>query len=211
MEGVIDSIAINRVPISWTLLAYPSKRGLASWLVNLVKRIDQLNLFRDEPLQIPKVIMISRFFNPQSFLTAIKQVIGRKNNAELNKLYIQTEVTKKSIEEIEGIAREGAYVYGFILEGARWDTQMGQLEESKPKEMFFQMPVVYCKAMPVPTEGKEDRTLYQCPVYKTEDRGNTYVFTAQLKTRYLPRKWILAGVVMLMDVEGVGDDVKKKN
>jgi len=26
-----------------------------------------------------------------------------------------------------------------------------------------------------------------CPTYKTEDRGNTYVFTAQLKTRYPPR------------------------
>lgn len=45
--------------------------------------------------------MISRFFNPQSFLTAIMQVIGRLKAAELNKLYIATEVTKKSIEEID--------------------------------------------------------------------------------------------------------------
>jgi len=44
--------------------------------------------------------------------------------------------------------------------------------------MFSVLPVVYCKAMPVPPEGKEDRNLYQCPSYKTEDRGNTYVFTA---------------------------------
>jgi dynein heavy chain len=49
-----------------------------------------------------------------------------------------------------------------------------------------------------------------CPVYKTEDRGNTYVFTAQLKTRYMPRKWILAGVAILMDVEGVSDESTKK-
>jgi len=39
----------------------------------------------------------------------------------LNKLYIQTEVTKKSIEEIDAVGKDGAYVYGFILEGARWD------------------------------------------------------------------------------------------
>ena len=44
--------------------------------------------------------------------------------------------------------------------------------------MFSSLPVVYCKAMPVPVEGKEDKTLYYCPTYKTEDRGNTYVFTA---------------------------------
>lgn len=69
--------------------------------------------------------MISRFFNPQSFLTAIMQVISRAKAYELNKLYIQTEITKRSIEEIEGAAKEGAYVYGFILEGARWDIQLG--------------------------------------------------------------------------------------
>ena len=36
------------------------------------------------------------------------------------------------------------------------------------------------------------------------------MFTAQLRTRYPPRKWILAGVAILMDVEGVSDDIVKK-
>lgn len=49
--------------------------------------------------------------------------------------------------------------------------------------MFSVLPVVYCKALPAQAEGKEDKNLYQCPAYKTEDRGNTYVFTAQLRTR----------------------------
>jgi len=57
-------------------------------------------------------------FNPQSFLTAIKQV-GRK--AELNKLYIVTEFQKSAIEDIKTEAKDGAYCYGFLLEGARWD------------------------------------------------------------------------------------------
>lgn len=35
MESVIDSIYLNRVPAVWTKLAYPSKRGLTSWLFNL--------------------------------------------------------------------------------------------------------------------------------------------------------------------------------
>lgn len=64
MEATIDSLALNRVPVSWENLAYPSKRGLASWLINLTKRIEQLNFFRDDPINLPKVIMISRFFNP---------------------------------------------------------------------------------------------------------------------------------------------------
>jgi dynein heavy chain len=45
--------------------------------------------------------MVGRFFNPQSFLTAIKQVVGRNKQYELNKLYIQTDVTKKNIDEID--------------------------------------------------------------------------------------------------------------
>ena len=89
-------------------------------------------------------------------------------------------------------AKDGAYCFGFILEGARWDTAGGYVEESKPKEMFSVIPVVYCKALPLPPEGKEDKTVYQCPAYKTEERFTTYVFTAQLKTRHPPRKWILA-------------------
>jgi dynein heavy chain len=206
MEQVIAAIALNRVPASWVILAYPSKRGLSSWLANLFQRIEQLALFKDDPYNISKVVMISRFFNPQSFLTAIMQVIGRQKSQELNKLYIQTEVLKRSIEEIDGPAKEGSYVFGFILEGARWDSTAGFLDESKPKEMFSVLPVVYCKAQPIPAEGKEDKNLYQCPVYKTEDRGGgTYVFAAQLKTRLHPRKWILSGVAIILDVEGVSD------
>jgi len=36
MEAIIEAISVNRVPASWTKLAYPSKRGLSSWLLNLV-------------------------------------------------------------------------------------------------------------------------------------------------------------------------------
>jgi len=44
--------------------------------------------------------------------------------------------------------------------------------------MYSIIPVVNCKPMIIPTEVKEDNNYYKCPVYKTEDRGNTYVFTA---------------------------------
>lgn len=72
------------------------------------------------------------------------------------------------------------------------------------------MPVTLCKALLLQAEVKEDKSIYNCPAYKTEDRGNTYVFQAQLKTRFPPRKWILAGVAILMDVEGVAEELKKK-
>lgn len=41
---------------------------------------------------------------------------------------------------------------------------------------------------------------YQCPVYKTEQRGPTFVFCAQLKTKSPPARWIMSGVALIMDV-----------
>jgi len=121
---------------------------------------------------------------------------------------IATEITKKHIEEIEGGAKDGAYIFGLVLEGARWDVQISILDEARPKEMFCLLPVVYAKAI---QEGKEEKGVYYCPAYKTEDRGGDgYVFTAQLKTKHNPRKWILAGVALLMDVESVIEDAPKK-
>jgi len=53
--------------------------------------------------------------------------------------------------------------------------------------------------------------VYYCPAYKTEDRGREgFVFMAQLKTKHNPRKWILAGVGLLMDVESVIEDAPRK-
>lgn len=99
---------------------------------------------------------------------------------------------------------KGAYVFGFQVEGARWDMGGNNLEESEPKKQFSVVPVILCKAV---LEGKEDKQSYQCPVYKTDMRGGIgFVFTAQLRSsKYPPAKWILAGVAMILDVEGVSD------
>lgn len=123
-------------------------------------------------------------------------------------LTIQTDVLKKLYWEAdlppckEG---QGAYVFGLQAEGARWEAAAGQLEESRPKRPFSVLPVVNCRAAVLPADGKVDPTLYMCPVYKTESRGATYVFTAQLKTKSPPQRWILAGVALILDVEGVSD------
>jgi len=40
MEGLIDSLAKGNLPLTWKNRAYDCERGLASWLVNLIRRID---------------------------------------------------------------------------------------------------------------------------------------------------------------------------
>lgn len=182
MEDLMAAIYANRVPAPWAKIAYQSTRGLASWLDNLRARLEQLNLWKDDPSKKPTVTFLNRLFNPQSFLTAIKQVYCRATDQELNALLIYTDVLKKFYWEADlPPAKDesaGAYVFGFQVEGARWDSNAGQLDESKPKKPFSVVPVVNCRAGLAPVAGKEDPNLYQCPVYQTTARGATFVFTA---------------------------------
>lgn len=144
---------------------------------------------------------MSGLYNPQSFLTAICQVTAQKNQWELDKLVTWTDVTKKlTVEEVEGTSRDGAYISGLNVQGARWDVNGGVLERSKPKEMFCKMPIINVKAL---AADKVDVStgVYVCPTYKTEFRGPTFVFCAQLKTKSAPGKWVLAGVALIMDVQ----------
>jgi len=79
---------------------------------------------------------------------------------------------------LDNPAKEGAFVSGLHLEGARWDIQNCYIDECKPREMFSTLPVINCKAIPQPPEGREEKNVFYCPVYKTESRGATYIFSA---------------------------------
>ena len=43
--------------------------------------------------------------------------------------------------------REGAYIHGLFMEGARWDINIGSIVESKMKELHPMMPVMFIKAL----------------------------------------------------------------
>ena len=198
METLLLALADDRVPSSWESAAYPSKRPLGAWFLDCLQRHKQLNDWTAE-LSLPKVTWISGLFNPQSFLTAIMQSTARKNEWPLDKTTIQTEVTRKFSEEVASLSKEGAFVSGLTLEGARWDEKMGQLEDSRPKELFMQLPIVIVKAVTF-EKSVSSKDLYLCPVYRTQDRGPTFVFVAGLKTKAPPARWTMAGVALLMEV-----------
>lgn len=41
--------------------------------------------------------------------------------------------------------RDGAYVHGLLMEGARWDVQAGIIMDSRLKDLFPPMPVIYVR------------------------------------------------------------------
>ena len=112
-------------------------------------------------------------------------------------MVLSTEVTKKMApEEVGGAPREGAYVYGLFMEGARWDTNTGMLRDSLLKELYPIVPVMYLKA--IPRDKQETKDVYRCPLYNTRRRGPTFVWSLNLRTKEPEYKWILAGVALLL-------------
>uniref|UniRef100_A0A4W5PZV6 Uncharacterized protein n=1 Tax=Hucho hucho TaxID=62062 RepID=A0A4W5PZV6_9TELE len=197
MEQIQAALFFDNVPDTWTKLAYPSTYSLAQWYNDVLLRCRELDSWTQD-LALPTVVWLSGLFNPQSFLTAVMQSLARKNEWPLDKMNLTVDVTKKFKEEFNQPAREGAYVYGLYMEGARWDTQGGVIAEARLKELTPSMPVISVRA--VPNDRQETRNIYECPLYKTKLRGTTYVWTFSLKTRERPAKWVLAGVALLLSV-----------
>ncbi|XP_020637559.3 dynein axonemal heavy chain 11 isoform X1 [Pogona vitticeps] len=197
MEALQSSLFYDLVPDAWMRLAYPSTYSLAQWFNDLLKRCRELDTWTQD-LVLPAVVWLSGFFNPQSFLTAIMQSMARKNNWPLDKMCLITDVTKKSREDYGHPPREGAYIFGLFMEGARWDIQAGIIAEARLKELTPAMPVIFVKA--IPADRQETKHIYNCPVYKTKIRGPTYVWTFNLKSKDKPSKWVLAGVALLLAV-----------
>ena len=200
MEQLEDCLFIDRVPPGWAKIAWPSLRNLSLWVADLLNRVNQIQEWSGNPNEIPRCTWLGGLIIPESFLTAIKQIGAQRNNLELDKLVTLTDVTKKTHEQVDQRAKDGAFISGFYMQGARWDAKETTITPSLPKEMYFEMPVMLCKA--ITRDKDEDSGIFRCPVYKAENRGPTFVFSAQLKSKSPPGRWVLAGVGLIFDVAG---------
>lgn len=85
----------------------------------------------------------------------------------------------------------------------------GHLADSRSKGLMSWLPIIYIKAVPVadawaPTSVgylRGEKDIYDCPVYLTSNRGSSFVFLASLRTVDSPRKWIVAGVAVVMQTD----------
>ena len=67
-------------------------------------------------------------------LCASQQVTAQKNQWELDKLQTQSEMLKKfAVDEVDSHSKEGAYVVGLSMQGARWDPNAVSIEKSKAR------------------------------------------------------------------------------
>jgi dynein heavy chain len=119
--------------------------------------------------------------------------------------------TRRVNEILEG-ARDGAYVNGLHLEGARWEIGEDHLLEPEPMELYCKMPIIWFK--PINRKGKAinpaelnaKKETYSCPTYYYPIRTGTidrdsYIMAIELKPGEKPIEyWVKRGTALLMSL-----------
>ncbi|NXE22176.1 DYH5 protein, partial [Ardeotis kori] len=140
LRDALDCMYDGRIPASWKKASWASST-LGFWFTELLERNHQFYNWIFE--RRPNCFWMTGFFNPQGFLTAVRQEITRANKGwALDSVVLCNEVTKWMKDDITSPPLEGVYVYGLYLEGAGWDRRNMRLTESKPKVLFEMMPVI---------------------------------------------------------------------
>uniref|UniRef100_A0ABM5FKE2 Dynein axonemal heavy chain 1 isoform X3 n=1 Tax=Pogona vitticeps TaxID=103695 RepID=A0ABM5FKE2_9SAUR len=202
LELMSNSLYNNIVPEMWNSKAYPSLKPLASWVNDLLLRIEFLQKWIANG--IPPVFWISGFFFPQAFLTGTLQNFARKSVISIDTISFDFKVIRQSVHELTQRPSQGCYIHGLFLEGARWDPLFFQLTESRPKELYTEMAVLWL--VPVPQRKPPTTGIYLCPIYKTLTRAGTlsttghstnYVIAVEIPTTKPQRHWIKRGVALI--------------
>ncbi|KAM4694178.1 LOW QUALITY PROTEIN: dynein axonemal heavy chain 8 [Discoglossus pictus] len=198
LRDALDNMYDARIPNVWRKVSWASAT-LGFWFTELLERNTQFSKWIYEGR--PNVFWMTGFFNPQGFLTAMRQEVTRAHKGwALDSVTIHNEVLKQVKEEITAPPAEGVYIYGLYLDGSGWDRRNCRLTEPTPKVLFTVLPVIHIFAVNV--VGPKDPKLYTCPVYKKPVRTDlTFVTAVFLRTIQPPEHWIMRGVALLCDIK----------
>ncbi|VUZ94664.1 dynein heavy chain, putative [Plasmodium vivax] len=188
----------SETEISWVC------HNLNQWLNILNLRYEQImNYIHNGKL---KSYWLPGFFNPQGFLTSMKQEITRLNKKDqisLDEVVLYADIKNHDIEKIKEVPEHGFHIHGLFIEGSKWNWQEGKLEESSPKVLCENMPVIHItvvsnKDKKVKFIENNKHMFYNCPVYKYNVRTDKYfIFRIHLKTDVDPSIWKLRGTSLL--------------
>jgi len=100
---------------------------------------------------------------------------------------------------------DGVLTYGMYLEGARWNKTIHMIDDSKPKQLYVEVPLIWF--VPKRNREKPSSGVYECPVYKVLSRTGTllttghstnFVMYIELPTKDEQAKWIRGGVAAFL-------------
>lgn len=206
LERMYNSFLNQKVPKLWLDCAYPSLKPLGSWVKDLIARVEFLYQWL---VNGPRPsYWISCFFFPQGFMTAALQMYARHTKTPIDALKFRTEVIPKSFHQVTEGPAKGVHIHGVFMQGARWDSHRGRIDESEPGVLFIELPVVWLD--PINVDAKIEGTMYPAPLYKTSLRAGeltttghstNFILFFELPTNREPVHWIRRGVALLCQLD----------
>ena len=202
LVDALDALFDAKIPAKWLKWSWESG-ALGTWFQGLLQRHKQLETWLTKGR--PKAYWLTGFFNPQGFLTAMKQEVNRqhaKDKWALDDVVMTSEVTHppQSLEKLKAAPNEGVYVYGLFLEGCTWDGKKNMLTDSEPKKLYTPLPVLYVTGVLSSDYSKKET--YEAPTYRVKKRtGLNFISTFPLRTEDHPSKWVMRGVALLCSVD----------
>lgn len=202
LEAMMTRFLDDKVPPAWENAAYPSLKPLASWVADLIKRVEFIGTWLREGH--PPSYWLSSFFFPQGFMTAALQGHARKTRTPIDALVFKTGVRDYLLDGVQGPPDDGVHIHGLFLQGARWDYARRSVEDSEPGKPVVPCPVVWLEPVPV-TENLE-AGCFSCPLYKTSTRrgelsttghSTNFVSYLHLPTERPPDYWVRRGAALL--------------
>ncbi|XP_028170778.1 dynein heavy chain 3, axonemal [Ostrinia furnacalis] len=205
LEQCNNAFVKGIVPGVWMSKSYPSMKPLGSYVADFLSRLKFLQDWIDEGP--PMVFWISGFYFTQSFLTGVLQNYSRHNKIPIDQVHFEFTLTSMEAE-CEEEPEFGVYCKGLFLEGARWNRETMQLDESYPKILFDTIPIIWFQ--PALIAEFNPPPCYFCPIYKTSERkgvlattghSSNFVMYITLNSEVPQKHWINRGVASLTQLD----------
>jgi len=204
LEQVFNSIFDGKTPAMWLDQSYPSLKPLGSYINDLISRLEFFQTWIDQG--IPILFWLSGIYFTQAFTTGAAQNFARKYTIPIDTLTFDFTFPKD--QEPAEKPPNGVYTYGVFLEGCKWDWDTWELQESDPKVLYVQVPLV----LVVPAKKAEIKEFpsYECPMYKISSRKGTlsttghstnFVMFIRLPSSVPESHWVKRGVAMLTQLD----------
>jgi dynein heavy chain len=200
LDELASALSNGQLPSAWRRLAPSTRKNLGRWLVHFQQRYEQFRHWVE--VGEPIVMWLAGLMVPESYVSALVQITCRKYVWPLDRSTVFTRVTKFiSADEIKGPPKDGAYVQGLFLEGAKWDVERGVLAPQEKKILIYELPILEI----IPQEVSKLKLVgtFRTPLYVTRDRRNAagvgLVMECDLSSDKHPSHWILESVALILN------------
>jgi len=203
LDSLGNAMIVGKLPELWSKKSYPSLKPLASYVSELIARINMLRDWIDSGA--PPTFWISGFFFTHAFLTGITQNYARKYKISIDTVTFEYETLPRG--QYDTKPEDGAYVTGMYLEGCRWNFDTMLLDESEPKVLFTEAPMFWLKPCEFAKKGTFPH--YSCPLYRTAERrgvlattghSSNFVINLEFPSNKPQSHWIKRGVAALLSL-----------